>query len=107
MRRDVAGAPTSLPRGMPRAEPKPNRSGTESPSGARTWLVRVPAARRGRASVSRSTRMAGASHARRSVAAHTLSAATLTPAPSTQTPVQPARAYIIVAAIAPSPLPAE
>lgn len=93
---------------MPQAEPKRNRSGTESPTGARARPVRVPAARRGRTGVSRSfLRMAGAPHARLSVAAHTPSAATLTAAPSTQTPVQPARAYIIVAAIAPSPLPAE
>lgn len=103
MRRDVAGAPASLPWGCP----KPNRSGTESPTGARARPVRVPAARRGRAGFSRSIRTAGAPHARLSVAAHTPSAATLTAAPSTQTPVQPARAYIIVAAIAPSPLPAE
>lgn len=92
---------------MPQAEPKRNRSGTESPTDARARPVRVPAARRGRTGVSRSISMAVAPHARRSVAAHTPNAATLTVAPSTQTPVQPARAYIIVAAIAPSPLPAE
>lgn len=103
MRRDVAGAPASLPRGCP----KPNRSETESPTGVRARPLRMPAARRGRPGVSRSISTAGAPHARRSVATHTPSAATLTPAPSTQTPVQPARAYIIVAAIAPSPLPAE
>lgn len=49
----------------------------------------------------------GVCYRRWSVATHTHDAATLTAAPSAQTPNQPACAYAIVEAIAPSPLPAE